>query len=314
MTESTPVKMSAALLDIRKKIADELNNANRNELMSRYAAGKLIAEALTDRRKYGENAAELLANSLGLSATFLYNLQNLYNQWKEDYSTFRELISQSSKTTNMSLTYSHFVLLNSIPTSKERINMAKLVLRDGLSYDQLKTLICGQYGKRSNNRKVTTPKTPLASAVVLGRSLAKLADSHNKVQAYFASSWGNIQESPKEFGDEETIKTVRKLIKGIKRAKEHLAEDEARLLEFLKLLPSDTHVRTDSLEKSGAPKQQVTASSSKANAVAKKAPSQQPAKTATKVQGSPSAVIARIKAAQAARNNPHVPEFRPRNV
>lgn len=225
-------QMTPALQTEYRAIATKLTQQQYDEVLARFELGKFITTVVTDTRKYGENAVKLLATAMGMSETFLYNVKQLHTQWKDQYKELKAIASEKMPS-GMTLSYSHFVFINTIPSATERLAMAKRCVAEGLSVEATKTAILEKYGKRSNNTGDISPRNPTAGTAVMSKALEKLTDSHDKIGT---AVFDKIASEPETFAKKDTVDKLASLLKQTIEARRLLDEDIERLQDTIAML------------------------------------------------------------------------------
>lgn len=218
-------QMNTELRQVYDKFTVKLSTINKNEILARYDLGKAVAAVVTDSRKYGENAAKLLSAALNMSESLLYNLRNLYTQWKDNYEELKTL-TDAKNAAGIPLSYSHMVVINTLSTQTERNSIAQRCLRECLSVEDLKALVQEKYGNRSNNRGTISPRNPGAGVAVMTKALDKLSESHNKIQT---AVFDRIEDKPEDFANSNTVEKLLELKGQLSLSRHTLSEDEARI-------------------------------------------------------------------------------------
>jgi hypothetical protein len=283
--------MTPDLKEVFEKINSKAVTANADEVLARYNYGKWISTVVQDKRKYGENAAELLATALGISTTLLYSWRALYNQWKDEYSTLKTLLEKKTAV-GTTLTFSHFVLINKVSSATERLSLVEQCISECLSVADLEKMLAEKYGKRDSSTATVMPRNPVAGIAVMTKALEKVGDSHKKIQT---SIFEKIENEPEEFTDDGTIAKLEALMADIVSAKNLLDEDNRRLQATLDTL---SRVRDGEDDDDGEPDEPV-AKAPAPKAVSKSILSKKPAQAQPpKVVPRTTSTLSRIRQAQ----------------
>lgn len=314
-TKEAISQMNPALKLVYERLATNLQAQYKNEVLSRYEVGKEIASVVVDQRKYGQNAAQLLAAALNMSTSLLYNLRTLYNQWKDDYQGLKK-ITERLTVGGIPLTYSQLLLISQLPDEADRHSIVDRCISECLTVEELKAIIYEKFGKRSNNPGGITPRNPTAGVAVMTKALDRLVEGHSKIQK---SVFDKIENKPEDFANDKTVEKIEALVEQINESRKLLAEDERRATATLDIL--FRHMRTENEADEGdedddggdAPastpaakklKKPATKQTGKVTVVEEKADGsvvdktpKPSGKTAAKIDS----VAARIKAAQMAR-------------
>lgn len=297
-------EMNAALKEVHNEINITARTANATEVMTRYTYGKWIAAVMQDKRKYGDNAVKLLSVALGLSESLLYSFRSLYLQWKDDYKTLQDIVERKN-TAGATLTFSHFVLINKIPDSGDRLEMVEQCLSDCLSIDDLTRIVAEKYSTTKGDSKSTiNPRNPLSGVAAMAKVLDKVGDGHKKIQA---AVFDQIETDPDNHANEKTVKRLEQLVDQIGEARKLLDEDARRLQSTLdtlsRIMSTEPTDEDDDGDEPIAPAKVVSRPPAKAapkSPVTKPGAQAKPSPLATR--GSvPKDVVSRIKQAQAAR-------------
>lgn len=234
-------QMNEPLLTVFKNMSQRMTGMHKDEILSRYDLGRSFSTVVTDTRKYGENAAKLLAQALSVSETWVYQHRQLYNQWKDNYNDLKRLATATGSN-GMSLTYSHMVYINTINSATKRLEVAEKCLARCLTVEDTKAWIYEEFGKKSNNQGQINPKNPKAGLAVFSKAIKKLEQSHAKIQT---SIFQRIAKTPDVFANDKTIESIAELIAQAEAAQELLRVDVDQLQSTLDTL---TELRATELE------------------------------------------------------------------
>lgn len=299
-------EMNTELKTVYDKISMTARTANASEITTRYEYGKWIYTVMLDKRKYGDNAAKLLAVALGISESLLYSFRGLYLQWKDNYSTFKTLIERKNAA-GITLSFSHFVAISKVPEAKDRLALIETTLSDCLSVDDLTRLVAERYGTGPVSKNTTVlPRNPASGIAVMSKALVKVVDGHKRMQV---SVLENIESKPDDYTDSKTVEKLSTLMEDIKNARLLLDEDVRRIQATLdtleRLRNTDDGDDGDEPEETPVPRKIAAAAPTrrfKANAPPRTQPSKITAPPSrTTPNASASDVVSRIKDAQAAR-------------
>mgnify|MGYP000644396734 CR=1 FL=1 len=297
-------EMNEALKEVHKEINMTARTANATEIMTRYTYGKWIATVMQDKRKYGDNAVKLLSVALGLSESLLYSFRSLYLQWKDDYKTLQAIVERKN-TAGATLTFSHFVLINKIPDSDDRLEMVEQCLADCLSIDDLNRIVAEKYSTTKGDSKSTiNPRNPLSGVAAMAKVLDKVGDGHKKIQA---AVFEQIETDPDNHANTKTVQRLEQLVDQIAEARKLLDEDAKRLQSTLDTLSRIMSTESDDDSDGDEPTAPAKVMSKPPAKAATKPPTAKPVAKAKPSPlgpargGAPKDVVSRIKQAQAAR-------------
>ena len=130
--------VDAAFADVCETIRALLAQAVRDELLTRYRVGSLIALARRSPDTYGEHAVDRLAADLGMTAPTLYRYAAVAESWSR-----RDIEAQSVRTNRLGepLSWSHLVVLSRMMDASTRRTLLEDCLSKGWSVRKLTQVI-----------------------------------------------------------------------------------------------------------------------------------------------------------------------------
>jgi hypothetical protein len=131
-------RMNPFLRRAFESIRDLLASAGRAEVKTRHAVGVIVADVKRSRHKYGARAVAQLSEVLGTDEQTLYRCATVAECWTEPQ---LEALLGRTTTLGQPLSFSHFVLLASVPQTLRRAEMFERAVRDGLSVRRLALLL-----------------------------------------------------------------------------------------------------------------------------------------------------------------------------
>jgi hypothetical protein len=282
-------QMNPELKKLFDKLSADVMTANKRDVLAQFEIGKLIAAAKHDTNKYGEKAVELLAASLGMSASKAYQLSSFYMVWCSDLDTLKKLIDRRDAA-GAPLSMSQLYALNYLKSHVDRLKLIERCFKECLTVEDLRAITADSWGKKSNNQGLVMPRSPGAGIAVMTKAIDKLETSHEKIQV---SIFERIEDEPDEFANETTIGKLEDLMKHMAGAKKLIESDMIRLQNTINLLEPGEADEDDGDEDE--------------EPVSKKDVPRQTVKTVSRpktVTGPPNTtgVVSKIKAAQKARD------------
>ena len=118
----------------------------RLDPLVRYAMGTIVAEIKANPDKYGNSAVSTAAAALGEDAPSLYRHGTVAERWTEG--EVQALLARKGRG-ERPLSWSHIVLLGTVPSQAERTRLIERVLEEGLSVRELAAIV-GHEGDRVN--------------------------------------------------------------------------------------------------------------------------------------------------------------------
>lgn len=136
--DSLVSEMSAPLSAAYRTIRDLLAHAGRAEVSARHQVGAIIVDVKRSRHKYGTQAVQRLAKALGSDEQTLYRCASVAQCWSR---TQIEALLARTTEYGQPLTWSHFVVLATVPSAKHRADLFDRALREVLSVRALAALV-----------------------------------------------------------------------------------------------------------------------------------------------------------------------------
>lgn len=119
------------------RLRDELNDADREDVMARYAVASICVE-VKDETKYGEKGLDFLESELDMGHSTLYRYAKVAEAWT--YEEFQKLAARLNAK-GRTLSWSHWELLAAQKDGRRRSALLDRTLKESLSVRDLESLI-----------------------------------------------------------------------------------------------------------------------------------------------------------------------------
>jgi hypothetical protein len=204
--------MSAPLAAAYRSIRELLAQAGRAEVSGRHEVGTVIVDIKRSRHKYGTQAIQRLAKALGTDEQTLYRCASVAECW-----TKQQMAGLLARTTayGQPLTWSHFVVLATVPSPKRRAELFERALHEGLSVRVLTTLI-DDAAERSDEE----PELPALGR--LERTTERLARELESIHSDILSTLPKRQRSAQRTLIEQAIAANERLAAIVRHQAERL--------------------------------------------------------------------------------------------
>lgn len=193
MTEAT--KMYAA------EIQEKFQEKESEEVLSYYFVGNLVGDMFREPEKYGENAAEQVAQWLNLEGghTLLYAYAQFADRFEYDF--VRDTMQQQTSN-GRTLTISHWLELARVEKDTTRMKLVDKAIDNNLSVRDLQQEIRGnKLGNTAANRqgstgrKMKVPKSPVAATQRLGKMAATFRNFESTYSTQILDEMEELDES-----------------------------------------------------------------------------------------------------------------------
>ncbi len=141
--------MNAALRTAYQTIRDLLARGCKEEVRNRHRVGVLVAEIKRWPNKYGSGAVAQLAGALSVDAQTLYRCASVAECWSQAQI---EGVLDRSNAYGQPPSWSHFVLLAGVRSSRQRRELLERVIGDSLSVRDLSAVLeAGAHPRKLGN-------------------------------------------------------------------------------------------------------------------------------------------------------------------
>jgi hypothetical protein len=120
----------------------------RVDPLVRYAIGAIVAAIKAEPDVYGKHGVTTVAEAIGEDVPSLYRHAAVAECWTE--AGVRNLLGKKGRD-GRSMSWSHVVLLGTVPSPVTRLSLAKQVLDRGLSVRELASLVKSETGSASSD-------------------------------------------------------------------------------------------------------------------------------------------------------------------
>jgi hypothetical protein len=200
-------EMNEELRAAYDKICDRLRKAAANDVLARFEVGTVVASVMQNESKYGAGAADKLADALGITKAVLYTHQQVAVSWKRQ--ELRDLADRVDEATGYHLDWTHICALTPLTSLQKRDELIECCFEDKLTSREIRALVVGESGARSNNpkgRPRSAPKSPSAGL----SQLRKLTNSLVNAQDVFDEAvFDRLVEDPSEFANDSILEQLR---------------------------------------------------------------------------------------------------------
>lgn len=117
-------QMNTNLLSEYNTIRDTITKLTKNDLLGRHQLGAKFEQILTDKSKYGDKSAHLLAEALGVKANYIYTHARVAKTWSHGD------VEEITKT-KPCVSFSHLIHISTVPDAKKR----KVLIDEVQSFD-----------------------------------------------------------------------------------------------------------------------------------------------------------------------------------
>ena len=231
--EETVDKMTPALQKLFDDIRKRYEVLSKSDIMARYEIGSRVDMAMGDTRRYGDEAAKLLAVALNKSESEIYNLRNVAVTWNRD--EIKAIVTDQNSDGN-SITFGHLRALASIKHSATRKRFYKAWMKESFSVRDLEAAIQDELGKRSSGGRPTAtsrqPKTPSAGLVQLSKLTRQILDA---TEAIDVSVFDRLAKEP-ELANHKLLTTMEQVESELAQLAVVVAADRRKLEETMNTL------------------------------------------------------------------------------
>jgi hypothetical protein len=195
--------MNSELREVYQDLLIRINALAKNDMMARYNVGTRVARLRGDSAEeiYGEEPVQVLAASLGVSASSLYTMANVAKTWTKEQ--FQELITRKNKT-NKLITFSHLSIVMLANDSSAQLEALESFYNESLSVRDLQALVQEANGGKSgnfNSAKVL-PKSAEAGLRSITNYIKKVQIAHETLDK---SVFSRIDSDPSKHASEKLI-------------------------------------------------------------------------------------------------------------
>jgi hypothetical protein len=199
--------MSPALQKLYHSTLSKLNKLASHEILTRYAIGICFDNALGDKRKYGENVANLLSAAFGVSEATIYSYRKIAATWDAD--EIKELVTAKSPT-GTSITFSHISALALVDKVSQRQKLLKQFRTNGLTVREMVSegrLLAGSSDATAGAGppRLTGPRSPAAGV----KKIVDLAGQFNKLGSQLDETvFQKLGEDPGKWAKPELLEDI----------------------------------------------------------------------------------------------------------
>ena len=174
-------------------------------IQGRYDLGAKIETAM-DEKKYGEEAANKLAEALHIATSELYRCRSVAQVWTR--AELKKLLGQTTKV-GKALTWNHLTTIAGVRDDKKfRQSLIKKAFAECLTVRDLQAAIKGKLGTRGNNstgRPRLKPKSPTAGLAQLHRLSDGFLSSQDVLEE---SIFESLSNNPGEYASTDLVEQL----------------------------------------------------------------------------------------------------------
>jgi hypothetical protein len=199
--------MGKELHTLYEKIRDKFMRAAQDDILARYDIGTMIHTAMSNEKKYGNDAAEKLALALDVSVSSLYVHQQVAVTWSR--ADLKALISRVEPESGYHLAWGHLWALSTVAKPDSRAALVEECFENVLSVRDFKHHVETMLGTRTNNpkgRPRSVPRSPSAGLATLRKLTNSLVNAQN---VFDESVFDRLVEHPAEYATPAIIEQLK---------------------------------------------------------------------------------------------------------
>lgn len=229
--------MNDALLEVYTDLLVRVNTLAKNDLMARYNIGTRVArlKEATAEEKYGTDAVQKLAASLGVSTSSLYSMASVTETWTKEQ--FQALITRKNNT-NKLVTFTHLSVIMLANTSASQEEALETFYKESLSVRDLQALVQEANGGKSSNfnSAKVLPKSAEAGLRSITNYIKKVQTAHETLDK---SVFARIDEDPSKHASEKLITVLEDTQAEMDSLQESLLKDLKRISKTITSLRTE---------------------------------------------------------------------------